>query len=542
MELNRVYVSDLLADWKKFQQTQLLFPFYTSHSQARAAFLDAVKCGKGYWVQCDTDWLLVTKNDQADSWEISNLLISTDFGWQKAFLLLETAARQKFKRSLRLIFKANLILRQWLTAQGYQLKAGVWQKDLVYHTGLVLGGGGARGAYQIGVWKALLEKEITFEVVAGTSVGGLNGALIVQGDYEQALTLWQEIETNKVLDITFKEVEELDFSAQVDQLRTFIRTSLQQRGISSKPLRRLLEERLDPAKLQTGCPFYVVTTKVPAFQEVVVAINQCSKAEIIDWLLASASFFPMMAMTKITDEFYVDGGYRNNLPVDVALQKPITELIVVDVHGPGLDKRYRLSAEVAELKLATPWSLGDLFLFQSDRSAENIELGYLETKRAFGELQGYRYFFNRQADFETLTKDFLRYLKTEIPVDLNGLYPELKKFFRRSVPVEMLSLAFLEFFAYWVKVSPARVFEPSEFIETILQQFELPNRLNPNFSVQEQIEDFIENHNVFSDYYRVLQLYQQQGNLKSFYRRWPIPTLLALFFRYIRAEEVTADF
>lgn len=94
MELNRVYVSDLLADWKKFQQTQLLFPFYTSHSQARAAFLDAVKCGKGYWVQCDTDWLLVTKNDQADSWEISNLLISTDFGWQKAFLLLETAARQ----------------------------------------------------------------------------------------------------------------------------------------------------------------------------------------------------------------------------------------------------------------------------------------------------------------------------------------------------------------------------------------------------------------------------------------------------------------
>lgn len=126
---------------------------------------------------------------------------------------------------------------------------------LVYHTGLVLGGGGARGAYQIGVWKALLEKDIQFEVITGTSVGGLNGALIAQGDYNQALALWEEIETDKVLDITFKEVEVLDFSAQVDQLRTFIRTSLQQRGVSSEPLRSLLEERLEAQKFTQAVRF-----------------------------------------------------------------------------------------------------------------------------------------------------------------------------------------------------------------------------------------------------------------------------------------------
>jgi len=63
--------------------------------------------------------------------------------------------------------------------------------------------------------------------------------------------------------------------------------------------------------------------------------------------------------------------------------------------------------------------------------------------------------------------------------------------------------------------------------------------LNAVFSVQEQIEDFIENHNVFSDYYRVLQIYQLKGSPETAYRRWPIPTLLALFFRYIRNEEIT---
>ncbi len=541
MELKRVYVSDLLMDWKKFQQTQLLFPFYSSHGQARTAFFSAVKRGGGYRIQYRSYWLLVDKIDQEDCWEINNLLISTNLGWQTAFLLLENAARQKFKQALHLKFEANIVVHQWLVSQGYQLKAGIWQKELVYHTGLVLGGGGARGAYQIGVWKALLEKNITIEIIAGTSVGSLNGALIVQGDYDQALTLWEKIETNKVLDITFKEVEAVDFSAQVDQLRTFIRTSLQQRGISTEPLRQLLAAHLELSKIQTGCPLYVVTTKVPAFQEVIIAINDCSKEEIIDWLLASSAFFPMMAMSKIKDVFYVDGGYRNNLPVDVALQNPVTELIIVDVHGPGLDKNYRLPAGVAELVLSTPWSLGDLFLFQSDRSAENIELGYLETKRALGDLQGYRYFFYPHADFEMLTKDFLRYLQPKLTLDWKELYPELQKFFKQAVPVELLSLAFLEFFAYWVKVPPARVFTPSEFIRTILAHVELPNQLNTNLSVQEQIEEFIESRNVFSDYYRVLQIQQQKGSLKPFYRRWPIQTLLAFFFRYIRETNFSSD-
>ncbi|MBO0453822.1 MULTISPECIES: patatin-like phospholipase family protein [Enterococcus] len=537
MELKRMYRSELLAAWDKFQRSQLLFPFYDSHSQARTGFLSAVKRGNGYFIERKAQWLLVEKVDEGGTWRINNLLISTDIGWRTAFLLLENAARQKFKRALQLKLKANFILQQWLIAQGYQFLDGIWQKELVYHTGLVLGGGGARGAYQIGVWKALLEKNIQFEVITGTSVGGLNGALITQGDYNQALALWEEIETDKVLDITFKEVEEIDFAAQVDQLRTFLRTSLQQRGVSSKPLRRLLEERLDVQKIQNGCPLYVVTTKVPAFQEVIVPLNECRKEEIIEWLLASAAFFPMMAMTRIKGENYVDGGYRNNLPVDITLQMPITELIVVDVHGPGLDKKYRLPDEVTELVLASPWNLGDLLLFQSGRSSENIDLGYLETKRIFGELQGYRYFFSCRADFESLTKHFFVYLRDKLKINMSSLYPELRRFFRQSVPVEILSLAFLEFFAYWVNVSPVKVFTPEEFIETILKHFEMPIKLDANFSVQEQIEDFIENHNVFSNYYLVLQIYQLEGSLEAAYRRWPIPTLLALFFRYIHNEK-----
>ena len=53
--------------------------------------------------------------------------------------------------------------------------------------GLVLAGGGAKGAYQIGAWKAMREMGVTFNAVAGVSIGSINGALIVADEYEKAL-------------------------------------------------------------------------------------------------------------------------------------------------------------------------------------------------------------------------------------------------------------------------------------------------------------------------------------------------------------------
>ena len=51
-------------------------------------------------------------------------------------------------------------------------------------TAIVLAGGGSRGAYQIGVWKALREMGIDYQLVTGTSVGALNGVLMVQQEYD----------------------------------------------------------------------------------------------------------------------------------------------------------------------------------------------------------------------------------------------------------------------------------------------------------------------------------------------------------------------
>ena len=59
--------------------------------------------------------------------------------------------------------------------------------------GIVLSGGGARGSYQIGVWKALNKLKIKYDIVTGTSVGALNGLLFVQKDYKKAYKIWKNI-------------------------------------------------------------------------------------------------------------------------------------------------------------------------------------------------------------------------------------------------------------------------------------------------------------------------------------------------------------
>lgn len=61
------------------------------------------------------------------------------------------------------------------------------------------GGGGAKGAYEIGFLKAMEELDIYPDIVTGTSIGALNGCLIAQKDFQIAYELWQNITVEQVI-------------------------------------------------------------------------------------------------------------------------------------------------------------------------------------------------------------------------------------------------------------------------------------------------------------------------------------------------------
>ena len=89
---------------------------------------------------------------------------------------------------------------------------------------LVLAGGGARGSYQVGVWRALMELDWHPQIITGTSVGGLNGAMFVLDLYETARDMWLTIRSRDVMELP---EENADFSA----LHQFLRRVVKEGGI-----------------------------------------------------------------------------------------------------------------------------------------------------------------------------------------------------------------------------------------------------------------------------------------------------------------------
>jgi len=63
--------------------------------------------------------------------------------------------------------------------------------------GIALSGGGTKGSYELGVWKALNELGIDYQIVTGTSIGSINGALMATGDYDRAYELWSTITSGR---------------------------------------------------------------------------------------------------------------------------------------------------------------------------------------------------------------------------------------------------------------------------------------------------------------------------------------------------------
>ena len=77
------------------------------------------------------------------------------------------------------------------------------------HTGLVLEGGGARGAFQVGAFQALREAGYSFDGIVGTSIGAINGALIAQGDFDLAQSWWSRVNANLLFDSDDDRLERL---------------------------------------------------------------------------------------------------------------------------------------------------------------------------------------------------------------------------------------------------------------------------------------------------------------------------------------------
>ena len=155
---------------------------------------------------------------------------------------------------------------------------------------IVLSGGGAKGAYQIGVWKALRKLKIDYSIVTGTSVGALNGAFMVQKDYYKAVNMWYHMSFSHVFEHMDGNYQTLEGKKNI--LLTYAK-GIMNGGKNISRLEKTLDKYLNVKRFyQSPIDFGLITVNVSDLKPESICKKDIKPNELKDYLLASASCFP----------------------------------------------------------------------------------------------------------------------------------------------------------------------------------------------------------------------------------------------------------
>ena len=352
---------------------------------------------------------------------------------------------------------------------------------------LVLGGGGTKGCYEIGVWKALRELHVPIEAVVGTSIGALNGVWVAQNDFEKAEEVWDNLTLDKILHIPsdFKSPD-LGNSPVINTFSVLGKVLFETGKLDNKPLRHLVEAQINPEKLaKSKMDLGIVSFNTSRLGPTEVFANEHTTEELADYLMASATF-PGFKGTRIKGESFLDGGLYDNLPFETARKRGYRRLILVDVSGIG---HYRgVNPQGTEtIYIKNSLEFGHVLDFRPEFIQRFKLLGYLDTMKIFGRLTGNSYFLRRDPGFfshwnKILAKpEFLEEVKYLLPQNhpqgnpldiLRATLPQESRLHKNPAHI------FLECAALALNVDRFQVYHPRQLTEkTVIKYWDHMERI-----------------------------------------------------------------
>lgn len=361
---------------------------------------------------------------------------------------------------------------------------------------IALEGGGARGAYQVGAWRALEEAGIRYNAVSGTSVGALNGALMAMRDLPQAESLWKDIRFSQVMNVddeTMERIMNRDFE-NLDQLRTAFRTIreiIHAGGLDVGPLRNLLSERLDEEKIRNnGVEFFLTTYSLTDRKEMEVAATDLGPGELQGMLLASA-YFPAFKQEKIGGKNYTDGGVYDVVPITALVSRGYQDLIVIRIHGMGIERRVKIPENVTLTTISPSADLGNMLNFSKELSQQNMALGYFDAQRVLYGLYGSTYYIDRTMTEQEAYSLLSKHLCPD-PISLRELNEKVIPSFAQKLGCKGdyydILLEIMERLAQTCDLTPFKIRTDREFYDEViaLRHDDIPDKpdklLDPYFS------------------------------------------------------------
>ncbi|MBK5251233.1 MAG: patatin-like phospholipase family protein [Peptostreptococcaceae bacterium] len=290
--------------------------------------------------------------------------------------------------------------------------------------GLVLEGGGAKGAYQVGAYKALMELGIEIDGIAGTSIGAINGAMIAQGSFERCYDVWHGIRPSTLFDVDEGYIKriigfELD-EKSLSYAAKAIKEIMQNNGLDTTLVKGIIRDNIDEKMLRDSkMDFGFVTFSLTDMKPLELYKEDVPLGKMHDYIMASASV-PVFKLEKIDNKIFIDGGFHDNMPVNLLARKGYKDIIVIRSFGMGRVKK--VDHENLNITYITPSEpLGRTLDFTNDKALRNIEMGYYDTLRLYRGYRGEKYCIETDAG-EDFFLDFFKGLDEKTVLEMGRVF------------------------------------------------------------------------------------------------------------------------
>ncbi|MBE6083115.1 MULTISPECIES: patatin-like phospholipase family protein [Tissierellales] len=368
--------------------------------------------------------------------------------------------------------------------------------------GLVLEGGGAKGAYHIGAYKALKEMGVEIDGVAGTSVGALNGAMIAQEDIDRAYELWNNMTYSRVINANDEDIEKIKKGKlkieDIKDISEKIKGVISEKGVDITPLKELLYDVINEEKVRrSGKDFGIVTVSLTDLKPLEIYIEDIPQGKLVEYLMASA-YLPVFKREKIDGKDFIDGGIYDNVPMGLLINKGYEDLIVVRTHGLGRNRR--INKKNLNIRYISPReSLGRTLDFDTKTCRFNLKLGYFDAFKAIKQLKGNKYYIIPKKD-ENYFVDVLLNLNEEKILEIGKILkieevPYRRALFEFIIPklnnilgldkkndYEDILIMFLEYLAEEYEMERFKIYGYEEFLENVIERHKYNSQDNALFS------------------------------------------------------------
>ncbi len=254
---------------------------------------------------------------------------------------------------------------------------------------LVLGGGGSKGSYELGVWKALRRLNMKFDIVTGSSIGSINAALYACGEYRLAKKLWLTVSTSDLFSC------ELGENMSFNDYKNVFKQMIEDGGISFSKAEDFLRKFIDEEKLRKSKVDYgLVTVSLKTKKPKMLTKEQIPVGKLIDYISASSTCYPFVSKKEIDDDYFIDGGFYDNIPISLAISMGATEVVAVNLSAFSLVKKVNNpNVKIDMIKFNDPIKF--TLKFDAKTAKRNIKYGYNDTMKHFKKLDGNNYTFKK---------------------------------------------------------------------------------------------------------------------------------------------------